>query len=89
MADKSRQSLAGLSQKMSARKRKSGAEKRILARERIADQLPAALVPSQWVLIEREFLLRPPYLPAYQAASLIEQGKPLYENREGFTQIFT
>ena len=58
-------------------------------RERIADQLPAALVPSQWILIEREFLLRPPYLLAYQAASLIEQGKPLYENREGFTQIFT
>ena len=57
-------------------------------RERIADQLPAAPVPSQWVLFEREFMLKSPHLPAYQAAWLIEHSKPRYETREGFTQIF-
>ena len=39
-------------------------------------------------LMLRRLFLYSGNLPAYQAASLIEQGRPLYTEREGFTQYY-
>jgi hypothetical protein len=39
-------------------------------------------------LMLRRLFLYSGNLPAYQAASLIQQGRPLYTEREGFTQYY-
>lgn len=64
------------------------AKKQAEKKQKQAIVLPAAPVPSSWVLVEREFMKRPPFLLAYQAASLREQSRPLYYNHEGFTAIY-
>lgn len=36
----------------------------------------------------RLFIYHPPFLLAYQAASRMEEGKPRFQEHEGFTVIF-
>lgn len=55
---------------------------------RIEKDFPAAPIPSQWILLAREFMLRPPFLIGYQAASLIYQSRPRYYASEDFTVIY-
>lgn len=72
---------------------KNRALRRQTTQDRIAAQdaaivVPAGIVPSAWALIEAEFMKRPPFLLAYQAASCRENSRPLYEAREWNTRLY-